>query len=364
MATITSECRTAGLIGGEAVGSSITTAGITIRNCVVGGAVAQEKIPSGSNATKAGGAAGLVGYHAAFSVTVDNCLVAAPVSAKHGTAGAISFQSDRLTLDACNVIVVDHVVGKVVNITLGTVQLQDVFAYKSNSTETALAIAANVGDAGAASVKLNGVDSTWAEATIPVISTKADLNTKLAAIFAGNSVITAAVLEEVVGHDHAYTQEIVDAKYLKSEATCTEPATYYKSCTCGVFDAQITFTFGEPKAHTPSDMWRNDDDNHWHVCSGCLENKTDEAAHTYGEWEVTKPATEVRQGERSKTCTVCGYKVTEKIDKLAPQTAESTSAATNAPSTATGGCGSAIAGLGTVIGLILGMGVTVLKKKG
>jgi len=49
-------------------------------------------------------------------------------------------------------------------------------------------------------------------------------------------------------HVHVY-KDIVDEKYLKSEATCTELAVYYKSCAaCGHVGTE-TFTYGELKAH-------------------------------------------------------------------------------------------------------------------
>ena len=49
--------------------------------------------------------------------------------------------------------------------------------------------------------------------------------------------------------DHVYDQEVVDAKYLANEATCTTKATYYKSCVCGEFDKSQTFETGDLKAH-------------------------------------------------------------------------------------------------------------------
>ncbi|MBR3145061.1 MAG: hypothetical protein IKF53_04110 [Clostridia bacterium] len=57
-----------------------------------------------------------------------------------------------------------------------------------------------------------------------------------------------------VPHDHVYTAETVDAKYLKSEATCTAPAVYYKSCTiCGEASTTETFTYGEALNHDYKD---------------------------------------------------------------------------------------------------------------
>lgn len=44
----------------------------------------------------------------------------------------------------------------------------------------------------------------------------------------------------------------------------------------------------------------------------------DTANHTYGDWKVTKDATVWAAGEREHVCTVCGYKETESVPKLAP----------------------------------------------
>lgn len=46
-------------------------------------------------------------------------------------------------------------------------------------------------------------------------------------------------------HTHVYDQKIVDGKYLQSNATCTQPAFYYYSCTCGEFGTS-TFPDGDP----------------------------------------------------------------------------------------------------------------------
>ncbi len=48
--------------------------------------------------------------------------------------------------------------------------------------------------------------------------------------------------------EHQYTEMIASDDFLKSDATCTEPKTYYYSCICGV-TGDKTFTVGEPKGH-------------------------------------------------------------------------------------------------------------------
>ena len=66
--------------------------------------------------------------------------------------------------------------------------------------------------------------------------------------------------------------------------------------------------------HSYGETWSSDKDNHWHECS-CGE-KTDTAAHIWGEWTVTKEATEAEKGSRERSCTVCNYKATEEIPML------------------------------------------------
>ena len=51
-------------------------------------------------------------------------------------------------------------------------------------------------------------------------------------------------------HTCSYTESVVDAKYLKENATCQSGAVYYKSCTCGKFATTAdTFVSGESVTH-------------------------------------------------------------------------------------------------------------------
>ncbi|MBP1569658.1 MAG: Ig domain-containing protein [Oscillospiraceae bacterium] len=51
---------------------------------------------------------------------------------------------------------------------------------------------------------------------------------------------------KIAPHDHDSENEVADVKYLKSEATCTEKAVYWKSCSvCGLASDSETFKFGE-----------------------------------------------------------------------------------------------------------------------
>lgn len=49
---------------------------------------------------------------------------------------------------------------------------------------------------------------------------------------------------------HTFDKEVANESTLKSAATCTAKAVYYKTCACGAKSATETFEYGEPLAHT------------------------------------------------------------------------------------------------------------------
>ena len=98
-----------------------------------------------------------------------------------------------------------------------------------------------------------------------------------------------SVVTKATGHQY---QELAEEKYLKSPATCTSPAIYYKSCSvCGTASEE-TFTYGTTIDH--SYELKHDAEKHWQECSVC-HAKTNEAAHSGGEATCTAKA----------VCSVC-----------------------------------------------------------
>ena len=55
---------------------------------------------------------------------------------------------------------------------------------------------------------------------------------------------------------------------------------------------------------------KHDATHHWDECA-CKDVQNKEL-HKYGEWKVTKEATQTAKGEKEHSCTVCGY--TEKAE--------------------------------------------------
>ena len=107
--------------------------------------------------------------------------------------------------------------------------------------------------------------------------------------------------------EHSFDQEVADAKFLKSAATCTEAAVYYKSCACGEKGTE-TFSSGEPLGHdykavegtavAPScEKAGREADQKCERCGDVITGK--EIAATGHTW---KAAT----GYAPKTCEICG----------------------------------------------------------
>lgn len=90
-------------------------------------------------------------------------------------------------------------------------------------------------------------------------------------------------------------------------------------CECGY---ETERTISGTATHTYGDEWKKDATGHWHesTCDATAPThdvmKSDFAAHTFDEGEVTKPADYGVVGEKKFTCTVCGYEKTEAIDAL------------------------------------------------
>lgn len=135
---------------------------------------------------------------------------------------------------------------------------------------------------------------------------------------------------------HSFTKTSTASKYLKSSATCTSEAVYYKSCACGLASSTETFTSGaidpnnhdlvhheaqaptctavgweaydtcsrcdyttkvekQKTPHTYGGTWVKGQDGHWKVCEVC-QDRSEVEPHTWRDATTSAP----------KTCTVCG----------------------------------------------------------
>lgn len=165
-----------------------------------------------------------------------------------------------------------------------------------------------------------------------------------------NLTVIAATVEIQCKHNYSTS----DRTYLKSEASCSSPALYYKVCLICGEHATETFTYGNKLPHTPgpaatentaqkctvcghvivpalghthdysSDI-SSDANTHWYGCSGC-EVKKDEEAHAFDndcdtncnvcdyEREITHAFGEVLfcdDNSHWQQCNLCGEKVSE-----------------------------------------------------
>ena len=122
----------------------------------------------------------------------------------------------------------------------------------------------------------------------------------------GTATCTARAVCEVCGGEygellpHDFTAEIAEAKYLKSGATCTEKAVYYKSCAaCGLSSAgtasEATFEAGNVLGHDWGAWTSNGNDTHTRVCKR-------DGSHT----ETDSCSGGTATCTAKAVCTVCG----------------------------------------------------------
>ncbi|MBR4960229.1 MAG: hypothetical protein IKY52_04970, partial [Clostridia bacterium] len=109
-------------------------------------------------------------------------------------------------------------------------------------------------------------------------------------------------------HTHSFTEEIVDDEYLVSEASCTMPAVYYYSCSCGAVSPDSAFAYGEALGHSAGEAWESDESYHWHICTVCGE-AVEKAVH---EPDREGGATE----EYAVICTECEYVIEKQLEHV------------------------------------------------
>lgn len=124
------------------------------------------------------------------------------------------------------------------------------------------------------------------------------------------ATINITVKEAVPEHTHAFDKEVAEEKYLASAATCTEAATYYKSCECGEKGTE-KFTVGKALGHDLKSYQAKQPTcteigwDAYEECSRCDYTTYSEKkalGHDYGEWEQTKAPTCTDKGTEQRVC--------------------------------------------------------------
>lgn len=111
------------------------------------------------------------------------------------------------------------------------------------------------------------------------------------------------------------------AEHVYNEGVITTPTTFesdgVKTYTCSVCGHKKTEVVPQLE-HSYAETWNNNETKHWHACTdkGYENLIQDEAEHSYDSGEVTVLPTFEKDGMKTYTCSVCGYKKTEVIPKL------------------------------------------------
>ena len=157
---------------------------------------------------------------------------------------------------------------------------------------------------------------------------------------------------------HEFTAKTVDAKYLKSAATCTEKAVYYKSCTvCGLSSKgtpdEATFFSGNVLGHDWGDWTSSSNKTHTRTCKtdsthtetkNCADDNKDHACDLCGA-TLTQHSGGTATCAAPATCGYCGKPYGEKNPanhsdlKHVPAKAATTQAEGNSEYWLCSGCG-------------------------
>ena len=157
---------------------------------------------------------------------------------------------------------------------------------------------------------------------------------------------------------HDFTAETVDAKYLKSAATCTEKAVYYKSCAvCGLSSEgtadEATFFSGNALGHDWGDWTPSSNKTHTRTCKtdnthtetkNCADDNKDHVCDTCGA-TLTQHSGGTASCAAPATCGYCGKPYGEKNPanhsdlKHVPAKAATTQAEGNSEYWLCSGCG-------------------------
>ena len=97
------------------------------------------------------------------------------------------------------------------------------------------------------------------------------------------------------------------------EASTTEPGSKTRSCSVCGFEETLEIPVLS-HTHSYGTDWKNNETSHWHECT--CGDKADMAAHSFGEWTVTKEASTTEPGSKTRSCSVCGFEETLEIPVL------------------------------------------------
>ncbi len=369
-ANMSSYRNVAGICGGEATSATIPFT-VTFRNCVTAGNYVTYHTKAGGGS----GPSGIFGYHGGgtadeMKVVYENCVSIADLTTANDEIGASSYRIHSGVYEIKNCIFVGSVASILsLSSMKHTVTITDSVICNpgleaDGGTASVWENSESITEPENATITIDGTAATFAGAALPTV-TSATAKTRATEMFSSNETvktIALALMEESLNHTHVFDQQVIDNLYLKDEATCQSKAVYYYSCTCGL-KGEETFEYGEIADHTFSEGWAMDETSHWHICTDCQVEKSEEGEHTFGDWTVKKEATERREGERVRSCTVCGYEESETIAKLTPETTETTTTAATEESG--GGCASTVTGSIGILMAIVGIsgGLIIRKKK-
>lgn len=225
-------------------------------------------------------------------ITIDNSIVEATADDTYDfgiLAGNDLIPSEgTITIKNNSQVTVSAASGIAVHTMAGDVVIEDSKVVATSSGHNAMYVNGDITISGASDVTVSSPYAAFAPDDSITINPKGGLvdvwkgsSEENASKTADSPLSQSTVLEisskyfHSAPHAHAFTERVEDDAYLASMATCTDPATYYLSCECGVAGTD-TFSAGSA------------------------------LGHSWGDWEVVTPATCTEPGVEGRACASCG----------------------------------------------------------
>ncbi len=136
---------------------------------------------------------------------------------------------------------------------------------------------------------------------------------KIAPFFAAAlaSVMLASCMNQPTGPGPGTTEPVITSE----TAVPTETDTVTETETPSLPETDETEPVTPEHVHTAAPELLSDEAGHYTICAGCGET-IGSSQHEFGEWIAVSEATEDAEGLNERVCSVCGYRETEKTEKL------------------------------------------------
>lgn len=122
---------------------------------------------------------------------------------------------------------------------------------------------------------------------------------------------------DAIDEDSKAAHDYDEGTITKLPVSCKEPGE--GKFVCKICGYELTNSVTTNNIHVyDSSKWEKDQTGHWNPTTCGHDAKGNFSSHAYGDWSITKAATESEAGEKQRVCSTCGFVETQVIPKVVP----------------------------------------------